>query len=468
MSANKTVWNREKIIAIKKFVQGDRDAEFYGVRKNGEKYKSPMRVQTLVSKHPKWTFSVSGTKLLLDDGSEYGKRQILSPEAVERLVKSLYKNKAIAVGKAPSIYNYMKTKFIGFGYARVESIMKSIPEYQKFQARHLRKKKSRAVIISRAPGAEIDADLMFFSRKYYNPSMNDNMQGLVVLVDRFSGYIAVEPVSFGEKQKSADVVTRKVERMLRTDSFPKARGRTIFHDNGVEFRDVFPARMAQLGYTDVVISQAAGAPSPHAERAVGIIRKLINQKLSANAPPKKGTQRWWPLAREIVRSYNDTPMTDARATHTPNQLKRFRGARAAAVVRAMQSKGIKRLGLDKHSRAGPGGAKVQKTLKILNVGDVVRVALEKLSKDSSQKRPYPVQRYSTKQYKIAAVLPRRGGFATYRLSRLPHQRFEREDLLRVRRSRQAPAESSEESDGTEAGVAKLASKRTRPRRRAPG
>jgi|GEM_PF-3925934 len=460
MSANRTMWNREKVIAVKKYVQGDRDAEYFGVKNNGEKYKTPQKVQTLINKHPKWTFSVSGTKLMLDDGGEYGKRQVLSQSGVERLVKSLYKNKAIAVGKAPSIYNYMKTKYIGFGYQRVAQILKSIPEYQKYQARHLKKKKSRAVIISRAPGAEIDADLMFFSRKYYMPKMNDNMQGLIVLVDRFSGYLAVEPISFGEKQKSADVVTRKVEKMLRSDAFPKAKGRTIFHDGGAEFKEVFPVRMQQLGYTDVVISQAAGAPSPHAERAVGIIRKLINQKLSANAPPKKASQRWWPLARQIVSSYNDTPMTDARAPHTPNQLRRFRGAKAASIVTAMQGQGAKRLGMEKNSRKGPGGARVQKTLKILEVGDYVRVALEKLSKTGSQKRAYPTQRFSSKIYRVAKVLQRKIGFARYQLSKLARQRFEREDLLLVRRSQEGPGGLPEADERTEPGVAKLASKRS--------
>ena len=460
MSANRTVWDRDKIIAVKKFVQGNKSAEFYGVKRNGEKYKTARPVSWLMNKHPKWTFSVSGTKLLLDDGSEHGKRQVLSPEAVERLVKSLYKNKAIAVGKAPSIYNYMKTKYIGFGYSTVAKHLKSIPEYQKYQARHLKKGKSRSVVIARAPGAEIDVDLMFFSKKYYNPKMNDNMQGLIVIVDRFSGYLAVKPISFGEKGKSADIVTRKVEQMLRTDSFPKAQGRTIFHDGGVEFKDVFPARMQQLGYTDVVISQAAGAPSPHAERAVGIIRKLINQKLSANAPPKKMTQRWWPLAREIVNSYNDTPMTDARAPHTPNQLKRFRGAKAAGIVRAMQKSGAKRIGIEKNSRAGPGGARVQKTLKILAVGDYVRAALEKLSKTGSQKRPFPTQRWSSKVYRIAKVLSRKIGFARYQLSKLPRQRFEREDLQLVRRSGQGPGGLPEADDRTEPAVAKLASKRS--------
>ena len=193
----------------------------------------------------------------------------------------------------------MKTKYCGFGYKMVERHMKSIPEYQKYQAVHRSKKKSRAVIISRAPGSEIDTDLMFFSKRYYNPKMNDNMQGLIVVVDRFSGYLAVKPISFGEKQKSADVVARKVEQMLRSDSFPKTKKRTIFSDNGAEYQESFQQRMKQLGYSHVIISQAAGAPSPHAERAVGIIRKLINQKLSANGPVGKNKQRWWPLARQL-------------------------------------------------------------------------------------------------------------------------------------------------------------------------
>ena len=68
MSANRTVWDRDKIIAVKKFVQGNKAAEFYGVKRNGEKYKTARPVSWLMEKHPKWTFSVSGTKLLLDDG----------------------------------------------------------------------------------------------------------------------------------------------------------------------------------------------------------------------------------------------------------------------------------------------------------------------------------------------------------------------------------------------------------------
>ena len=363
MGVNAVVWNRDKIIAIRKYVNGNKDAEFFGIRRNGAKYKNPMKVEAMIRKHPSWKYSVKAAKVLVDDGN--GPREILSPEAVERLVTSLYKNKAIAVGKAPSIYNYMKTKYVGFGYARVEKVMKAIPSYQKYEARHVKKIKSRTIIVSRAPGLEIDTDLMFFSKRYYKSSMNDNMQGLIVVVDRFSGFLAVRPISFGEHQKSAEIVTRKTEELLRSDNFPKVKGRTIFHDDGPEYRGTFPMRMSQIGYTDVVISKAAGAPSPHAENAVRIIRKLINQKLSASGPPKAGSQRWWPLARQLVKSYNDTPMTDARAPLTPNQLKSYRGSRAASIVKAMQTSGIKRLSLRNRTRRTSSGAIVPKTLQVI-------------------------------------------------------------------------------------------------------
>ena len=132
------------------------------------------------------------------------------------------------------------------------------------------------------------------------------------------------------------------------------------------------------------------------------------------------------------------------------------------MVRAMQAKGAKRLGVEKNSRAGPGGARVQKTLKVLQVGDYVRAAIEILSKDTGMtgKRPYPKQRWSSKVYRIARVIPRKIGFARYQLSKLPRQRFEREDLQLVRRSGQGPGALPEADDRTEAAVAKQAAKRS--------
>lgn len=452
MSVNKIVWSRDRIMAYKNYLQGNRAQEFRGKKRDGTPYKNALLVSKLMDRQKSVTYSVSGGKLMADDGDT--KREVLSPEAVESLVKRLYKNKAIALGKAPSIYNWMKIRYVGFGYKQVEKHVKSIPEYQKYQARHLQKKKSRTVIIARKPGAEIDADLMFFRGKYYDKSMNDNHQGLLVVVDRFSGYIDVRPINFGEKQKSSAVVAAKMEQILR-GGFPRSRGATIFTDNGAEFQTDFQQRMQQLGYNHVIISQSAGAPSPHAERAVGIIRKLVNQKLSANAKPKAKTQRWWPLARTLVKSYNDTPMTDARAPKTPNQLKNIRGQRAAEVVGAMQKKGAKRLKM-KGARDMGAGVKVQKGQEILTEGDYVRVAVEQLRKTGANRRPFPKQRWSTKVYRIARVVARKLGYAKYIVQGLPKQRWEREDLQKVRKPK---AGAPVEDDDTAKLVAKQASKR---------
>ena len=139
------------------------------------------------------------------------------------------------------------------------------------------------------------------------------------------------------------------------------------------------------------------------------------------------------MARQLVQSYNDTPMSDARGPETPNQLKAMRGQRAARIVQRVQGAGAKRLGMAKNSRKGPGDAKVQKTLKILQVGDHVRAALEKLQKTGAMKRPFPKQRWSSKVYRVAKVISRKLGFARYTLVGLPRQRWEREDLQLVKR-----------------------------------
>ena len=145
------------------------------------------------------------------------------------------------------------------------------------------------------------------------------------------------------------------------------------------------------------------------------------------------------MVRTLAKSYNDTPMTDARAPETPNQLKKLSGKGALAIVRRMQKRGAKRLGMAKNSREAPGGAKVQKTLKILRVGDSVRVALENVRKTGGLKRAYPTQRWSSKVHTVVAVKPRKLGFAVYVVSDLPKRRLEREDLQLVKkRVRQRP------------------------------
>ena len=258
--------------------------------------------------------------------------------------------------------------------------------------------------------------------------MNEGFDGLAVVVDRFSGYIAVAPLLRQKGGKTADVVAHKTADMITNASFPSKRGGTIFHDNGVEYREVFPEKMRQIGYKDVVISASAGAPSSHAERAVGIIRKLINIKLtSGGQKPRKHSQRWWPLARTLVAGYNKTPLTDARAPYSPNQLKNFSGARKARIRELMNEQGFKRV-KKQPSRTDAAGNRVSKTLKVLEVGDRVRYAIENVRKTGANKRPYPKQRWSDTVHTIEKIKSRKLGFASYVLSGLPSRRFEREDL----------------------------------------
>ena len=439
-SVNRIPWTRERLIAYKKYLNGNTTASYRGTTRDGRPYKLSVAVSNLIKRTPSVVYSTAKGKLFAKVGDN--KREIISNASLTSLVNRAYENKALGVGKAPSIYQWLKTKYAGFGYKAVETALKANEKYQKFEARHLQKKESRTVIISRAPGAEIDSDLMFFSRKYYAPAQNDNMQGLVVVVDRFSGLIAIRPIAFGEKNKSAEVVARKVEEIVRSDAFPKVRGRTLFTDNGSEYQEIFSNRMRQLGYNHVIISKAAGAPSPHAENAVKRIRALINQKLSAEAGgPKKHRQSWWPMARALVKSYNDTPMTDSRAPHTPNELARFTGARRKAVVAGMQKAGVKKLARNA-TRKDPSGAVVPRNLKILLVGSRVRAAIEKLRKTGANKRPFPKQRWSSKVYVIAKIHRRKLGYARYSLQGIPKQRFERADLQLIGKARKPSGQNA--------------------------
>ena len=461
-SVNAAVWSRERIIAYKKYLEGNTQVTFRGKKRDGTPYRKALPVETLIKRTPSVIYSTKGGKLFARVND--AKREILSGKALVSMVHRAYENKALGVGKAPSIYQWLKTKYAGFGYSAVATALKSNEKYQKYEARHLQKKESRTVIISRAPGAEIDCDLMFFSRKYFNPAQNDNMQGLVVVVDRFSGMIAVRPISFGEKNKSAEVVARKVEEMLRSSSFPKVRGRTIFTDNGSEMQSGFSNRMRQLGYTHVIVSRAAGAPSPHAENAVRRVRALVNQKLSAMAAPKKNTQSWWPLARALVRSYNETPMTDSRAPHTPNQLAKFTGRRRSAVVAGMTKAGATRLSRNA-TRKGQSGEVVPRNQPILTVGSRVRAAIEHLKKTGANKRPYPKQRWSSKVYVVARIHKRKLGLARYSLKGIPSQRFERADLQLIGKAASRSAQSADKEernvrdDATEDAVARQGSRR---------
>ena len=434
-------WTKERIQAFWKFLSGDKDAKFRGRKSSGEMHKYPTSVAKLIDYYKPLQFSTKKGSVLVTGGGFERPRVILTDEGIKKKAIALYKHKENGLGKAPSIYNWMKLKYANLSYRKVESAIKSLASYQKYQARHVKKQPARKVIASTGPGEDIDTDLMSFSTKgkraYYDKRHNEGFTGLAVVVDRFSGYLAVAPW-VDRKQtaqrpggKSAAVIAGITSRMIQAAEFPSKRGGTIFHDNGVEYGSVFPGKMRDIGYTSVVVSKTAGAPSAHAERAVGIIRKLINIKLTADGTKAKAkTQSWWPLARKIVQNYNNSPMTDVRAPYTPNQLKRFRGARLAEIRRKMNAQGFKRVS-KAPSRITPDGARVSKVLSVLSVGDRVRYAVEHVRKTGANKRPYPKQRWSDSIHRVEQIIIRKLGFANYRVSRLPKRRFEREDLQKV-------------------------------------
>ena len=139
--------------------------------------------------------------------------------------------------------------------------------------------------------------------------------------------------------------------------------------------------------------------------------------------------KWWPLARTIVRGYNNTPMTDARAPYSPNELIKLRGKEKQDVIRVMMKAGAKRV-QKQPNREDPNtpGAIVSKQLKVLKVGDRVRYAIRMRRKTGSDKRSYPRQEWSSEVHTVVRVVARKLGFATYILSGLPRRRWEREDL----------------------------------------
>ena len=147
-------------------------------------------------------------------------------------------------------------------------------------------------------------------------------------------------------------------------------------------------------------------------------------------------------------------MTDSRSPLTPNQIKKMKGAKLKAIVGNMRSAGKKRV-----ERTGRivDGARVSKVLKPLEVGDLVRFAIEHVRKTGANKRPYPKQRWSSKVYKVLRIIKPKIGFATYVLASLKTRRFEREDLQFVKRGGDLPSGD----DSTAPDEAKRGSKRAR-------
>jgi hypothetical protein len=214
MSINRAQWSPERILAFKKFLSGDKGANFRGKKPNGEFYKKALSVSKLIDYYKPKTFSVKKGHVYVND-EQFGSRRILTDKQVANTAISLYRNKGVGVAKTPSIYNLMKTKFVNVSYKKVEAAVKGLPSYQKYQARHIKKPASRKIIVSTAPGKELDVDVMYFSKNYYAPIHNEGFDALIVLVDRFSGYISVRPLLNGPGQKTADKVGRKTAAMIR-------------------------------------------------------------------------------------------------------------------------------------------------------------------------------------------------------------------------------------------------------------
>ena len=485
MSINRADWSKDRIRAFISYLKGDKDAKFTGKLRGGGKGK-PTSVEKLISFYePKFKFSTNKNALWVQDET-FGKRRVLNDDQVSNFAERLFNNKyvfknkkddwtdnefKVGLGRAPSIYNYMKTKYVNVSYKKVETAIKKQPMYQKYQARHLAKPKTRNIIITKAVGDALDTDLMTMWKTWFRAKDNEGFSGLVVVVDRLSGHISIDPLlkpRGNQKNWGADVVARKVVNIINALK-RKVPGRfkngTIFHDNGVEFRGEFADKMKTVGYGDVVVSLTAGAPSAHAERAIGILRGLINTKLSVKGktPRKvpmtatkrrpwglKGAQSWWPLVRALVKSYNETPMTDARAPYSPNQIMVMRGKDLKSIINRMESAGSKRVSKvgkvieqmatvstykdgKKTDTTRKMKVRVSKRLKVLKVGDWVRFAIEHVRKTGADKRPYPKQRWSSKTYRVKTVKPTPLGFGKYILERLPRRRFEREDLQFLRR-----------------------------------
>ena len=100
---NRISWTRQRISDYIRYLQGDRDRTFRGKKKDGTPYRNAVPVRTLIERQSSVKYSTANNKLYADDGKN--KLRIISPESVEKMVKALYKNKAIAVGKAPSIFD---------------------------------------------------------------------------------------------------------------------------------------------------------------------------------------------------------------------------------------------------------------------------------------------------------------------------------------------------------------------------
>ena len=138
---NRANWTKERITAFKRYLNGDTDITFRGKKPNGDYYKKQLKVSKLIEYYKPLSFAVSNGKLYVS-GPDIGKLEVLTDEQVAAKAKAYYKHKETGLGKAPSIYNFMKTKYANVSYKKVERAVQSLGSYQKFQARHVKKPKA--------------------------------------------------------------------------------------------------------------------------------------------------------------------------------------------------------------------------------------------------------------------------------------------------------------------------------------
>ena len=111
---NRANWTKARITAFKRYLQGDTGAKFRGQKLNGDMYKKELSVKTLIDYYDPLKFSVRKGKLFVTGGA-HGPREVLTDDQVANKAKELYRHKENGLGKAPSIYNFMKTKFANIG-----------------------------------------------------------------------------------------------------------------------------------------------------------------------------------------------------------------------------------------------------------------------------------------------------------------------------------------------------------------
>lgn len=154
----------------------------------------------------------------------------------------------------------------------------------------VRRKFNRAPVITNGLHEQADLDLADVSRL---SKENGNIHFLIILIDPFSRYAAVEPI----KNKSAEIVVQGMKRLLaRYPRIPKS----IRHDEGREFVNSSFKKLMKQNAIETYIARGM----PKANYAERFIRTLKN-KLYRYMTFKK-TKKYADVLQNIVKSYNNS------------------------------------------------------------------------------------------------------------------------------------------------------------------